>query len=170
MIKNESLDKLIEFVKNLEETEVEDLEEALEELKQVNKKKENPFDVGMKDEAYYGRGFEAIGVSERWDAFDLRTFVPCKDKSIVEERQKRGYLNALLEKFAYENNANVTDKIWKDNSVYKYYVIYDYCLDIYKVEGIVGEKNINTIYFDSEQICQRAINEIVLPFMEGGNE
>ena len=133
------------------------------------KLKENPFNVKAGDWAY-SNSYDYIGKNRFWNKERLITNIPCKNKQIIKERQKREYLSALLEKFAYDNNAVVSDDLWKDNSVYKYYIIYDYCLDVYKVEGIVIEKNINTIYFSNERITQEAINEIVLPFMEGKNE
>jgi len=170
MIKNENLDKLIEFVKSMKEDEIKDLEEALDELKKANGKNENPFDVGMQDEAYYGVGFRGINEAGYWDSEDIAYFVPCKDKRVVEERQKRGYLNALLEKFAYENDANVTEDMWKDVRLNKFFIKKSAIEDNY-IFGVVNSiRDLASIYFTSDEICRRAITEIVIPFMEGSNE
>ena len=166
MMNNENLDKLIEFVKSMKEYEIEDLEEALEEeLKQANGKNENPFDVKERDEAYYGYGLRGITKDEYWDSEDIAAYIPCKDKSIIEERQKKNELSALLEKFAYENNANVTDKMWKDEYL-KYCIRRDYDTDSYYIETVIASSDLFSTYFTSKEIAEKAITEVVVPFME----
>ena len=170
MINNENLDKLIEFVKSMKEYKIEDLEEALEEeLKQANGKNENPFDVKDTEKAYYNYLKYRNECSEYWDDKDVYEYVPCKSEKIVNDRQKRHHLSDLLEKFAYENNANVTDKMWKDEYL-KYGIRRDYHNDSYYIETVITVSDLFSTYFTSEKIARMAINEVVIPFMEGSNE
>ena len=170
MINNENLDKLIEFVKSMKEDEIEDLELALmEELKQANKKKESPFDVENAENAYYNSSKYVYSYDGYWDRNELYEYVPCKDKSIVEQRQKKHHLNDLLERFAYENDANVTDEMWKDEYL-KYGIRRDYHNDSYYIETVITVSDLFSTYFTSEKIARMAINEVVIPFMEGSNE
>ena len=169
MINNENLDKLIEFVKSMKEDEIEDLEEALEELKKTNGKKANPFDVGMQDEAYYGAGFRGINEAGYWDSEDIAYHVPCKDKSIIKERQKRNYLNALLEKFAYENDAVVTEDMWNKN-IERWYIAKSLRRNLYDVYAEQYFTELGTVCFATREIAERAIQEVVVPFMESKYE
>ena len=167
MINNENLDKLIEFVKSMKEYKIEDLEEALEEeLKQANVKKENPFDVKDTEKAYYNYLKYRYERSEYWDDKDVYEYVPCKDKSIVEQRQRSHHLNDLLEKFAYDNNAVVTDKMWKDEYL-KYCIRRDYDTYSYYIETVIASSDLFSTYFTSKEIAEKAITEVVVPFMEG---
>ena len=177
MINNENLDKLIEFVKNLEKIEVEDLEEALEKLKQANSlkaEKESPYDVKLGDAAYNCDNYRNIGKDYMWAKEDIKDCIPCKNKNIIKERQQREYLNALLEKFAYENDANVTEDMWEDKcnmrKMPKYKTSYDYLEHEYVVSTNYNYRELSTIYFRSEEVAKRAITEVVIPFMEGSNE
>ena len=156
-------------VNNMKLKEKEQLLEKITELqKQVEKlevEKENPFDVKDTEKAYYNSSKYMYSYDRYWDDEDIYDYVPCKDKSIVDARQKRHHLNDLLEKFAYENNANVTDEMWENEYKDKYVILYDYWLKNYQPRATVI-KNIGTIYFTTKKIAQRAIDEIVLPFME----
>ena len=174
MINNENIDKLINFINNMKENEIEELNEALEEFKKANSLKaeqDNPFDVKNGEKAYFNSSKYMYSYDVYWDRNELYDYVPCKDKSIVEQRQKRHHLNDLLEKFAYENNANVTEEDWEDTETYKYH-IYEktnafrrYDVGSYRYIKITG-----TIFFKSREAARRAINEVVVPFMEDKKE
>jgi len=166
MTNNKEFDKLIEFVKSIDKVETKDLEnKILEELKKANAKKENPFDVKNGEKAYFNNLIYTKLYSKIWKYEDLFDYVPCKDKSIVEQRQKRHHLNDLLEKFAYENNANVTDKMWKDEYL-KYCIRRDYDTDSYYIETVITVSDLFSTYFTSKEVAEKAITEVVVPFME----
>jgi len=149
--KEQLLEKITELQKKVEKLEVES---------------ESPFDVKNGEKAYFNYLRYANLDSKIWEYEELHEYVPCKDKSIVEQRQKRHHLNDLLEKFAYENNANVTEEDWEDTETYKYH-IYEktnafrrYDVGSYRYIKITG-----TIFFKSRGVARCAINEVVIPFM-----
>lgn len=86
----------------------------------------------------------------------------CCNRQLIEQRALHETLNRLLWRFSMQNDG---DKISWGNNSSKYYIYIDNsnngCLgvctnDVYK--------SMNT-YFCSQEIAQRAIDEIILPFM-----
>lgn len=88
----------------------------------------------------------------------------CTDKSIMEQRALHETLSRLLWRFSMQNDGDKIDWRYKTTSKYKIYFDNDnkkfsignnqYCIDI------------ADIYFNTHEIAQRAIDEIVLPFMK----
>lgn len=87
-----------------------------------------------------------------------------KNKKIMEQKALHQNLNDLLWKFTIENGWN--DELWEDCDMEKYYIYFDYHRKIFGIDYNMFFKKQGTIYFISEEIAQRAIDEIVKPYME----
>ena len=147
------------------------IEELQEKVDNATIDDENPFDVedggcqAWCNEVKY----KAADVGVWWSS-EVDEYVLCKDKSIVEARQKRHHLADLLEKFAYEHDAVVTKYIWEDESTPKYGICYsNYNRRYFTTSGNSCE-NLGETYFTSREVAQRAIDEIVIPFMRNIND
>lgn len=89
----------------------------------------------------------------------------CLDKEIMKKRAKDEVLNRLLWRFSMENGWD--DKLWEKNGVYKYSIYYNYYDKKYRVDYAFCCMDLNTAYFVSEEIAQKAIDEIIIPFERG---
>lgn len=87
----------------------------------------------------------------------------CTDKSLLQQRAYHETLSRLLWRFSMQNDGDKID--WSYYGKAKYSICYDtnggkfcirYCYHVKYFEP----------YFYSEEIAQRAIDEIVLPFMK----
>jgi len=147
--------------------EINILQDKLDRIKQEVIENDNPFDVKNGDKGYYNNEAYATCSSGIWPKFDVEYYIPCKDKSIVESRQKRHHLADLLEKFAYDNDAVVTEDMWKDIEIRKFEIIYDCNINTYFSVELYHNKSLNDICFTSRNVAQRAIDEVVIPFNNG---
>ena len=154
--KEQLLKKITELQKKVEKLEVES---------------ESPFYVKGDEKAYYIGDEYGVNGASSWNKNEIKTYIPCKNKDIIKNLANQAKLNTLLEKFAYENNANVTEEDWENIKTYKYY-IYEkrnsfggYGTGSRKYTKITG-----TIFFKSREAARRAINEVVVPFMEDKEE
>lgn len=147
------------------------IKELQEQVDNATIENENPFDVkdgGCQvwcNEVKY----KAIDVGVWWSS-EVDEYVLCKDKSIVEARQKRHHLADLLEKFAYENDAAVTKEIWEDESTSKYGICYSNYNRRHFITSGNSCENLGETYFITREVAQRAIDEIVIPFMRNIND
>lgn len=89
----------------------------------------------------------------------------CKDKDIMTKRAKQEVLSRLLWKFSWENGWD--DALLDDTYSGKYSIVYDFIDRIYHVYLSKTENTISDVYFISEDIAQKAIREIVIPFQKG---
>ena len=137
----------------------------LEKVK-VAEKKNNPFDVNFYDKAYYNFSCYTVSSGDTWDKEETIIVIPCKDKDIVIARQKRHKLNDLLEKFAYDNDAVVTDEMWKDCFMRKWCIYKNDSDSKYNTDSNTWH-HLDLIYFTTQGIAQRAITEVIEPFNEG---
>ena len=86
----------------------------------------------------------------------------CTDKALMEQRALHEILNRRLWRFSMLHNG---DKInWDDHSN-KYYIFYDRKNNKYYVDYNNKYQTTSTIYFYSKEITQRAIDEIIKPFI-----
>ena len=151
-------------------------EEILKQIKELQEQvdnatieNENPFDVGNGDTAYYLAAEFALDEYSYWSRTDIDTFVPCKDKEIVQQFADTTKLNWLLRKFAVEHDAVVTEKTIED--IFPSFITYDTRIKQYNVKKNYSFDNgLFTVYFKDEEIAQRAIDEVVIPFMENIND
>ena len=147
--------------------EIAELKAKIVELEKVKvAKKDNPFDVNFYDKAYYNFSCYTVSSNDTWDKEETISVIPCKDKDIVIARQKRHKLNDLLEKFAHDNDAVVTEDMWKDKSVVKWSIFFDETKRYY-VCAWFKTCNLGTVCFTTKKVAQRAIKEVIIPFNEG---
>ena len=87
----------------------------------------------------------------------------CTDKSLMIQRSLHETLNRLLWRFSMENGEG--ENLWNCcNTHYKIYWSYD--LASFNISCNVTVKSPTSIYFPTKEIANKAIDEIVIPFME----
>ena len=138
-----------------------------EQLKQlgIELPKANPFDRGNRYDQYYmiaGSGDVDVIMEHKCPAnqkhFDAANY--CTDKYIMEQRALHETLNRLLWRYSMTHKGNrVDDKVWS--------ITYHADTKTYHA----GWVNYQVLFvaevaFDTEEIAQNAIEEIVKPFIE----
>ena len=87
----------------------------------------------------------------------------CTDKSLMIQRALHETLNRLLWRFSMENGEG--ENLWNCcNTHYEIYWSYD--LASFNISCNVTVKSPTSIYFPTKEVANKAINEIVIPFME----
>lgn len=87
----------------------------------------------------------------------------CTDKNLMIQRALHETLNRLLWRFSMENGEG--ENLWNCcNTHYKIYWSYD--LASFNISRHVTVKSPTSIYFPTKEIANKAIDEIVIPFME----
>ena len=143
------------------------VKELQEQLDNAEIENDNPFDVKDEEGALLNDIGYSICKSFNWANAEKDKYIPCKDKSIVEARQRRHKLSDLLERFAYEKDAVVTKEMWEDEDVEKWYINYWHVWDKYVANSNFTAQELSTIHFTSKEVAEQAIKEIVEPFMKG---
>lgn len=88
----------------------------------------------------------------------------CTDEGIMVDRAKSEVLSRLLWKFSMENGW--CGAPW-EIGVNKYCLQYNHFSDDWQIRKIRTVETLGTVYFVSEEIAKRALNEIVIPFENG---
>ena len=86
----------------------------------------------------------------------------CKNEEVLKQRALHEVLDRLLWRFSMQNDGDKID--WNDYNE-KCFICYDTEIKNYEVGFSCNAKG-NETYFYTGEIAQRAINEIVLPFMK----
>ena len=86
----------------------------------------------------------------------------CTDKALMEQRALHEILYRQLWSFSMIHNG---DKLDWDDAAHRYYIYYDHFCAKYRIGDANNHQTINTIYFYSKEIAQRAIDEIIKPFI-----
>lgn len=132
----------------------------------IEEKKENPFDVKHGENAYYISEDFKINDATYWKASDIGAYCPCKDEELVKARAKQEHLSRLLWRFAHENNSVFTTEEMNDVSTQKWYIGKELAC-VYKPLSCYGITLLGTQCFKTEEMCWRAIKEVVEPFING---
>ena len=143
-------------------------DEQLKALGLYEEPKKSPFDRVEKEKSYYlidNCGCVASIRDYYWGSDKTRHDIAnyCTDKEIMQQRALHETLNRLLWRFSMENDG---DKIGWNKSEFKYRIYFD---ELQKRLVVSDNKHIHfegSIYFYTEKIAQRAIDEIILPFMD----
>lgn len=146
-------------------------EEQVEKLKvELGVKKKSPFERVKHREYYYmirsdgeisKTNESSSGCGAKWH----KVANYCTDKELLTKRTKEEVLNRLLWRFSMENDGDKID--WEKDKQLKYFIYFDKYAERYKVGFVIYLKSVGNIYFYSEEIAQRAIDEIIIPFNEG---
>lgn len=149
---------------------IEPTKEQVEKLKvELGVKKKSPFER-VKRNAYFhsialsGRVTTYKDLNDRLSEKWLNSANYCTDKDLMTKRAKEEVLNRLLWRFSMENDGDKID--WNDGEQVKYCIQYDYRCKAYSIRELLFSQ-ILTVYFHTEEIAQRAIDEIIIPFNEG---
>ncbi len=147
--------------------------EQVEEIEKLNKPKyQNPYERVEKGEYYYFIITNNFGEFEVWTSYDARYIVDnsrfengnhYNDKEFAEQVAMGMNLEQRLRKFTYENGWS--EELWDDEFINKWYIAYDYHDCEFGVKSSRLFKQQGTIYFVSEEVAQRAIDEVIKPFM-----
>lgn len=124
--------------------------------------KEDPFDIGDFDAVYYiGRDCEVNQVCPNKEFLKLlqKCGNACKDYQMMKQRALHEKLSRLLWRFSMKNDGKMID--WENGDRSKYYLAKAVTIEVFeegynRIEGIV--------YFNSQEIAERAIEEIIVPF------
>lgn len=148
-------------------------EEQLKQLGiEVEKKRKNPFNSKLKDgEEYFIidsggvkpflHNYYDVDVTDSQTLNNINSF---NDKDFAYQIYLHELLNRKLMKYAYDNEAE--DCEWDDNDNLHYYIICDKGYhDRFFVTYKSHLKDISTTYFSKKGIAEKAIEDVVKPFM-----
>lgn len=102
---------------------------------------------------------------EHWmgiDRYEIANY--CTDKTLMEQRALHETLSRLLWRFSMQNDGDKID--WKDRISDKYFIYFDHESDYFDIDTCCIFQYTECPYFHNKEIAQRAIDEIILPFME----
>lgn len=142
-----------------------------EQLKQlgIEPEKKNPFERVAKSETYcYIDSFNEVHcLSDDADQSDDMSF-ECSnyfnDEEFAEQVALHQLLYRKLLKFAYDNEC-VDNQIWDGNGIEHWHIVYDFAECMFYADWDSTSKN-NDVYFSTKEDAERAIHEVVEPFMK----
>lgn len=91
----------------------------------------------------------------------------CTDKKLMKQRALHETLSRLLWRFSMQNKGDYID--WdpvSDHCTDKYCIAYNHYNKRFDIYSYETSQTLGTIYFHKKEIAQRAIDEIIVPFME----
>ena len=138
-----------------------------EQVKALGIERKNPFESVEKSEKYgYIDAFDEVHwFSDNMDPDDDMSF-ECSNYFNDEGFAKQVALHQLLYrkllKFAWDNEAE--DVEWDHNNIH-YYIYYDCYLNSFCIGTSYNCKNVN-VFFSEKDAAQRAITEVVEPFVK----
>lgn len=140
-------------------------EEQLEKLG-IKIKKDNPFErLPNQDYLYVSYNGEVCEDTEggyNADASRYRVANYCRDEALMQQRAYHETLDRLLWRFACENGE--LDNPW-DGEHAHWNIVYDTSEKYFHPSCICYAK-CNEPYFPSKELAQRAVDEIIIPFMK----
>jgi|GEM_PF-2570353 len=132
-------------------------------------RKVSPFDRVEKGENYFYIGYDGqLEIEQDMHVFfDDKCFKIgnyCTDKKLLQQHVYKETLNRLLWRFSMMNGGDKID--WADNFQQKWFIFFDTCMDEWDVLANEELYEIGKVYFYSDKIAEKAIEEIVLPFVK----
>lgn len=135
--------------------------------------KANPFARVKKNNQYFSIDSlgNVIGVIDDYydidtQAYDIANY--CTDKSIMEQRALHETLNRLLWRYSMEHDGDKID--WTKKSEKKYFIFYHHPNDEYVVKFSWTIGGFGDIFFNSREIAENAIEEVIKPFMKAHHD
>lgn len=143
-----------------------------EQLKQLGiaseKKRKNPFDRVPADEIYFTAAVETAQVfCEQGDFNDDKLFTGVNyfnDEAFANQVALHQLLYRKLLKFAYDNECE--DTAGWDCALYHYIIMFNPMEKRFEATWLREWKSLCTVYFNSKDSAERAIKEVVEPFMK----
>ena len=96
------------------------------------------------------------------DCFNIGNY--CTDKAILEQRALHETLNRLLWRYSMEHDGDKID--WTKISEKKYLICYHHPHNEYVVKFNWALSSFGDIFFNSREIAENAIEEVIKPFMK----
>lgn len=150
------------------EKEVQLTEKDIEEIREkYSSYVKNPLFRRIHNEPYFyitSDGFVERAVDFHYNEDGMRYDVAnyCTNRDIMVGRAKSEVLSRLLWKFSMENGWY--DIPWDVGSAYKYYLAYNHYAGEWEIRKVRIINTFGTVYFVSNEIAQRALDEIIIPF------
>lgn len=143
-------------------------EEQLEQLGiEPEKKRNNPFERAN-NEYYLIKDFgEVCKYTDNQDCFDNLVYDNVNyfnEESFGNQVALHQLLYRKLLKFAYDNEC-VDNQIWDANGIEHWHIVYDFAECMFYADWESTSKN-NDVYFSTREGAERAIKEVVKPFMK----
>lgn len=131
-------------------------------------KEENRFDRRKANQRYYSISHQGKIVEEyeHETVIDLNLYNVanyCADKKLMEQRALHEILDRLLWRFSMENDGDKID--WDNEHSLKYYIFFNNKGKRFVIDSNQYNQH-DGIYFYSRKIAERAIEEIIKPFMK----
>lgn len=143
-------------------------DEQVEELLKCKEKKKDNYFLREKFKTYYTiNNFGELVFSTENNLeidkkrYDIANY--CTDKDIMKQRALHEILDRLLWRFSMENDGDQID--WEDLNKTKFFIYYNYNSKEFTVSSLFYSQSNNT-YFINRKIAERAIKEIIEPFMK----
>ena len=128
----------------------------------------NPFNdnLGEKGHYYYISSCDICSdVSDYFNQEMIKNANSFNDKEFAKEIFLRQLLYRKLEKYAWDNGAE--DVEWNKCKLnYHYTIVYDVNAEEFTVTIISWHQNLTSVYFSSREIAEKAIENVVKPFMK----
>lgn len=143
--------------------------EQLEKLG-IKPERNNPFDRVEERENYFVTRndgivdciIETFHDTDDWYYDNAAYF---NDEEFAEQVSLKWLLYRKLEKYAWDNEAE--DVEWDKHKLnYHYTIVYDVNAEEFRVNIISWCQNLTSVYFSSREIAEKAIKEVIKPFME----
>lgn len=144
-------------------------DEQLKALGLYEEPKKSPFERVEIRKTYYNisTAGDVVSSYESNDDYDngrYKTANYCTDKELLKQRALHETLNRLLWRFSMQNDGDKID--WETGKFDKWLVYYEKNSSSFKIADNCHQQTEGTIYFHTKEIAYRAIDEIILPFME----
>lgn len=141
---------------------------VLKDAKALEAKQKSPFERVGYNENYYtigniGNVFYTTDIAAPEDNRRFDTANYCTDKKLMEQRALHETLNRLLWRFSMENGEG--ENPWTSDCAH-WYIFYAHNIDEFRITWVEKVHSAGTIYFSSGELAQRAIVEIIKPFIK----
>ena len=130
--------------------------------------KDDPFEKVKRNEVFYyvSSSGQVHGGTEGYGTgssilFNAANY--CRDRKIMEQRALHETLDRLLWRFSMQNDGDKLD--WKNMAQFRWRIYFNCFTDEFCATVATYTKDIGP-YFVSKEVAQRAIDEIIKPFMK----
>ena len=133
--------------------------------------KDNPFELQSGDTFYWVAHNGEIEntyflANSNSDIRTVKFGNACKDEDYMKKRAKEIRLYNLLSNFAYQVNEG-WEPDWENINQYKWFVYRSNSSHVWRTAYYCEMQCVNEVYFQTQELAQRAIDDIILPFERG---
>ena len=140
----------------------------LKDAKAPGGKQKSPFERAGHTQKYYsicdtGNVSYTVDIATLEDNRRFATANYCTDRKLMEQRALHEALSRLLWRFSMENGEG--ENPWTSDCAH-WYIFYAHNIDEFRITWVEKVHSAGTIYFSSGELSQRAIVEIIKPFIK----